>query len=158
MGFLPNGDLILVSLKDYKIYLYSSRSKPSNSTTPWKYSQIYDIEIPKSLKISLKLKNEYINCFVYQTEDKTKLFISTTTKFHKYDSVTTIAQWNLSKMTFDFEMQYNLSDSYKTMFFSLSNIVINKDQTLLALNIKEVIYVFAMETGIQISKYSGISL
>ena len=62
-------------------------------------------------------------------------------------------------MTFDFEMQYNLSDSYKTDDFdkSLSNVVINKNQTLLALNIKEVMYVLSMESGILISKYSGIA-
>jgi len=40
---------------------------------------------------------------------------------------------------------------------SLANIVINENQTLLALNIKEVIYILSMETGIQISKFSGIT-
>ncbi len=60
-------------------------------------------------------------------------------------------------MTFD--MQYNLSNSYKVMDLdkSLANIVINENQTLLALNIKEVIYILSMETGIQISKFSGIT-
>src|SRR5438128_6399131 len=83
MGFLSNSDLILVSLKDYKIYLYSFQNKPSNSTTPstpWEYSQIYDIELPKSLDISLTNKDEYIDCYVYQTAETTKLFISTITK------------------------------------------------------------------------------
>ena len=45
MGFLPNGDLIIVSLdeesKDYKIYLYHFNKKPE-------YSHIYDIEINES--------------------------------------------------------------------------------------------------------------
>ena len=147
VGFLPNGDLILASLMDCKIYLYSFESRPKMNKTLWDFSQTYNLEIPKSLN----LNDEYIDCLIYQT----KLFISTTTKFHEYDSATMISQWDLSTMTF--EMQYNLSDSYKTITLDkiLSNIVINENQTLLALNIKEVIYIFSMETGIQISRYSG---
>ena len=147
VGFLPNGDLILASLMDCKIYLYSFESRPKINQTLWDFSQTYNLEIPKSLN----LNDEYIDCLIYQT----KLFISTTTKFHEYDSATMISQWDLSTMTF--EMQYNLSDSYKTITLDkiLSNIVINENQTLLALNIKEVIYIFSMETGIQISRYSG---
>src|SRR5439155_7545238 len=79
MGFLPNGDLIIVSLdnelKDYKIYLYSFKNKPTVNSTLWKYSQKYDIEIPESLK------NKRISCYIYQT----KLFI--------YGS-RSITQWN----------------------------------------------------------------
>ena len=39
MGFLSNGDLILVSLKDYKIYLYNSLGIFSNIwyRTTWKF-------------------------------------------------------------------------------------------------------------------------
>ena len=55
MGFLPNGDLIIVSsskyhLKDCKIYHYSVENKPTTNTTFWKCSQIYDIELTESLK------------------------------------------------------------------------------------------------------------
>ncbi len=59
-------------------------------------------------------------------------------------------------MTLD--MQYNLSDSYKSvdLYQCLSNIMINKNQTLLALNILEVLYIFSMKTGVEISRYSGI--
>jgi len=34
--------------------------------------------------------------------------------------------------------------------------MINKNQTLLALNILEVLYIFSMKTGVEISRYSGI--
>src|SRR5947209_5256336 len=75
MGFLPNGDLIIVSLslnkydelKDCKIYCYSVENKPTTNTTCWKCSQICDIELTESL---IK-DNYYHNCnyfFVYQTE------------------------------------------------------------------------------------------
>src|SRR5436853_594018 len=71
MGFLPNGDLIVVSLdnelKDYKIYLYPFENKPITNSTLWEYSQIYDIEIPESLKG----EREPIKCFIYQE----KLFL-----------------------------------------------------------------------------------
>src|SRR5947199_287063 len=66
MGFLPNGNLIIVSskyynkLKDCKIYYYSVENKPTTNTTFWKCSQIYDIELTESLK------DNYF--FVYQTK------------------------------------------------------------------------------------------
>ena len=44
IGFLPNGDLITVSSEYLKIYKYSFIN-----ATFWEYSQIYDIEIHKSL-------------------------------------------------------------------------------------------------------------
>ena len=47
IGFLPNGDLILVSLGDRKIFKYCFTDKPKN-TVPWEYSQIID-KIPESL-------------------------------------------------------------------------------------------------------------
>jgi hypothetical protein len=67
MEFLPNGDLILVSLNvqqtNYKIYLYSIKNKPTTNTNLWKYSQVlYDIEISEGLK------EHEIHCFVYQTK------------------------------------------------------------------------------------------
>ena len=40
MGFLPNGDLILVGYDE--IYKYSFINKPTNESL-WKYSQIYNI-------------------------------------------------------------------------------------------------------------------
>src|SRR5437763_8881434 len=80
MGFLPDGDLIIVSLNYYSknIYKYSFIDKPTNATL-WEYSQIYDIEIPKSLN------KYYIGRFIYQT----KLFL-----FNKG----AMAQWDLSTM------------------------------------------------------------
>ena len=143
MGFLPNGDLIIVSSlnKNYKlIYYYSVENKPTTNTTFWKCSQIYDFELPESLK-----DYDYNYFFVYQT----KLFFINTDKRLMF-------QWNLSSMTFD--MQYFLDDFD---YFNEHKIVINKNQTLLALNInyhkyyedKHRFYVFSMETGTLISKY-----
>ena len=86
MGFLPNGDLIVVSLnselRNYKIYEYSFYNKPTN-TTLWEHSQIYDIEFHKSLKEHGI--NDY--CLIYQT----KLF------FFNNGLVT---QWDLLKSIF----------------------------------------------------------
>ena len=125
MGFLPNGDLILVDYK--KIYKYSFINKPT-SIILWKYwecSQRYYIEPHKSL-------NE-IDRFVYQT----KLFL-----FNKG----LMTQWDLLTMTF--EMQYNLVD-YEGGY----SMVINKNQTLLALKINRKIDIYSMETGMHISRY-----
>ncbi|GES73562.1 hypothetical protein GLOIN_2v1784920 [Rhizophagus clarus] len=63
IGFLPNGDLIQISLGDHKIYKYCFTDKPKN-TVPWKYSQINDIKIPERL-------NDKVRHFMYQT----KLFL-----------------------------------------------------------------------------------
>ena len=130
-GFLPNGDLIIVSLndelKEYKIYSYSFKNKPATNTTLWKCSQIYDIEIPESLK------GENIGCFVYQT----KLFLIYGRRL--------MTQWNLLTMTFD--MQYFIDDNYPYV------IVINKNQTLLASGSRDKVDVFSMETGTRISSY-----
>ena len=48
IGFLPNGDLIQVSLGDRKIYKYCFTDRPKN-TDSWEYSQIDDMKIPESL-------------------------------------------------------------------------------------------------------------
>src|SRR5688572_25044426 len=126
MEFLPNGDLILISLDD-KIYFYSFKNKPTKNETLWKYSQVYDA---KTENLNEQLGFQF---YLYQT----KLFIS---DGHQ------LIQWDLSKMTF--EMQYDLvSDDY------ISNLVINKNQTLLALDINGEIDIFSMETGMWISKY-----
>ena len=125
MGFLPNGDLVLTSLDD-KIYLYSFKNKPTTEASLWEYSQVYDIE-------NESLHKRSIQFYVYQT----KLFI--------FDRLQLI-QWDLSKMTF--EKQYDLvNESY------ISNLVINKNQTLLALDIDGKIDIFSMETETWISKY-----
>src|SRR5436309_6239644 len=104
-GFLPNGDLIIVSslvkkhkLKDCKIYYYSVENKPTTNTTFWKCSQIYNIELSESLK------GHFSYFLVYQT----KLFFINTRKQLMF-------QCNLSTMTFD--MQYFLDDvDYFSMF------------------------------------------
>jgi len=61
IGFLPNGDLIIID--GYKIYWYPFKNKPINATL-WKYSQIYDIEFHEK-------ENHDVYCFVRQT----KLFL-----------------------------------------------------------------------------------
>ena len=124
MGFLPNGDLILVDHKN--IYKYSFINKPTNESL-WKYSQIYNI-------------NPFGNPFVYQT----KLFI-----FNEG----LMTQWDLSTMTL--EMQYNVRS-----YYSHYSMVINKNQTLLALHPlpqkvehDKQIDIYSMETGVHISRY-----
>src|SRR5690349_15139002 len=66
MGFLPNGDLILVSLKykDCKIYCYSVENKPMTSTTSWECSQIHEVEL---ITESLRCSYGKLRCFVCQT-------------------------------------------------------------------------------------------
>ena len=117
MGFLPNGDLILVSsplkdsLKNSKIYCYSVENKPTN-TTFWKCSQIHELEFTESL-------TGYYNVSFYVCQ--TKLFVLS------YDE-RLMFQWNLLTMTFD--KQY-FSDHGERVF----KIMINKNQTLLSLRI-----------------------
>ena len=141
MGFLPNGDLIVVSLdnelKDYKIYLYPLENKPTTNSTLWEYSQIYDIEIPESLK-DLKIESGFkpIKCFVHQT----MLF------FLFYQKL--MVQWNLLTMTL--EMHY----FFDCECYNRTDIVINKNQTLLAINFEDETDVFSMETGTLMSSYA----
>ena len=62
-----------------------------------------------------------------------------------------MTQWDLSTMTS--EMQYNLVDYANDCY----SIVINKNQTLLALHTSErnkKFDIYSMETGIHISNYS----
>ena len=139
-GFLPNGDLIMVSLdkesKDYKIYLYPFKNKPTANSTLWEYSQIYDIEIPESLK------DEEVHCFVHQT----KLFL-----VFGHQSM---FQWNLSTMAFDMQYFFDYKPTDFLDNFKNFQIVINKNETLLALNVNKIMYVFSMETGTLISRVS----
>ena len=86
MGFLHNGDLVLISLDD-KICLYYYEDRPASNANHWKYSRVYDIEIPDSLN------DIGIQFYVYRT----KLLI--------FNGIIMV-QWNLSDMTFD--MKYNL--------------------------------------------------
>ncbi|CAB5376317.1 unnamed protein product [Rhizophagus irregularis] len=137
IGFLSNGDLILVILDkisiNYKIYKYPFvNNRPTTDTIP----QIYDIKIPKNIK------EHHIGCLLYQT----KLFL-----FNEYG----FTQWNLLTMTFDMEYRYLLGDSLNV---NIHNIVINKNQTLLALNISTEVVIFSMKTGMWISRYDGIPI
>ena len=66
-------------------------------------------------------------------------------------------QWNLSTMTFDTQYFIDYDIDYNIIYY-LDKIVINKNQTLLALNNSfnnrnYKIYVISMETGTVISKY-----
>ena len=139
MGFLPNGDLIVMllntkKLRDYKIYLYSFTNKPTNAIL-WEYSQIYDIKFHESLN-----EHNYTDCFILCQ----KLFL-----FNDGHLI----QWDLLKMTASTtsenpEIQYNLFSEH------LNNIVINKNKTLLATyDGVNVIYIYSMETGLRISRY-----
>ncbi|RGB34068.1 hypothetical protein C1646_815643 [Rhizophagus diaphanus] len=145
IGFLPNGDIILVSLndkfKDYKIYKYL---KPTTNTTSWENYKIYDIEILEGL-----IKHN-TNCFVYQT----KLFLFNGCRMY---------QWNLNNLDklnrINFEKQYFLSDYTSDNSIRSFSIVINKCQTLLALKIKKYhdkINIFSMENGMWISRLNDI--
>ena len=135
MGFLSNDDLILVSLndelKDYKIYLYSVNNKPTANKSFWKCSQIYNIEITEGLRDS-----GY--CFIYQT----KLFFSSGQLMFQWN-LSNLSSWTNSTMTFD--MQYHF-EGYP------SDIVINRNHTLLTLSINDKVEVFSMETGAHISR------
>ncbi|CAB5134761.1 unnamed protein product [Rhizophagus irregularis] len=51
------------------------------------------------------------------------------------------------------EYRYLLGDS-----LNVNNIVINKNQTLLALNISTEVVIFSMKTGMWISRYDGIPI
>ena len=97
MGFLPNGDLVIVS-RDYKIYLYSVENKPTTNTTLWKCSQIYDIETTEIL--------EYPRSFVYQT----KLF---------FLNKRLMIQWNLLEMTFDMQYFFGKFEYYSIQYINL---------------------------------------
>ena len=108
--------------------MYPFINKPTNATF-WKYSQIYDIEFHESLN------NCHIYCHIYQT----KLFL--------FNSGL-MTQWDLLAMTV--EMQYN-ADIVRGR-----NIVVNKNQTLLALlSCNNQIYqidIYSMETRVHVSR------
>ncbi|GBC34279.1 hypothetical protein GLOIN_2v1842993 [Rhizophagus irregularis DAOM 181602=DAOM 197198] len=135
IGFLPNGDLIQVSLRNRKIYKYCLTDKPKN-TDLWEYSQINDIEIPESL-YSQALQLARSLC-------RTKLFILVE---GYYKSL--LIQYDL--LTMNFESQYTFD-----MPELSPEISVNKNQTLLALlagNDNDYVYIFSMESGKLILKY-----
>ena len=134
MGFLPDGDLILVSsnyrlekLEKCQIRRYPFTNKPTDAAF-WKYSQMYNI----------KIRHE-IDYFV-----QTRLFLN------NKDLMT---QWDLSTMT-KMQTQYSLVSD-----LDVRGITINKNQTLLALHHYDKysddkhIDVYSMKTGKYITRY-----
>ncbi|RIA84731.1 hypothetical protein C1645_831819 [Glomus cerebriforme] len=136
IGFLPNGDLIQVSLyNDSKIYKYCFTNKPNN-TASWEYSQIYDIEDLENLK-----EYTYKCCIICRT----KLFL-----FVRQEGML-ILQFDLLTMTLD--RQYLFSCESTTF----PTTVINKSQTLCASAISNYVCIFSMESGMLISKFFDYS-
>jgi hypothetical protein len=121
IGFLPNGDLIQVSLRNRKIYKYCFTDKPKN-TAPWECSQINDIEIPESLYGQVALY-----CYIYQT----KLFLIVD------GCEEPMFQFDL--LTMNLERQY-----HGFPYWNINSIIkMNKNQTLLAASN----YIYSMENG-----------
>ncbi|CAB4447056.1 unnamed protein product [Rhizophagus irregularis] len=127
IGFLPEGDLIQVTIKDRKICKFCFTNKPK-ITASWEYSQIYDIEIHDSYR--------NMGCYISQS----KLFL-----LGFLDFKTLILQFNLSTMTLD--NQYNI-DGHP---FLQEIIAMNKNQTLWATSIlpgEGTIHIYSMESEI----------
>ncbi|GBB89835.1 hypothetical protein RclHR1_16670003 [Rhizophagus clarus] len=125
IGFLPNGDLIRVLVKDRKIYKYCFTDKPKN-TVPWEYSQINDIKIPQCLN------ERSFECFMYQT----KLFLLVCgNKMHQFDLLT-----------------MNLERKYHDYSGLGRQITVNKNQALLAAPGFGNTVVYSMENGMLIYK------
>ncbi|GBC10895.2 hypothetical protein GLOIN_2v1784920 [Rhizophagus irregularis DAOM 181602=DAOM 197198] len=124
IGFLPNGDLIQVLVKDRKIYKYCFTDKPKN-TVPWEYSQINDIKSPQCLN-----DKSILRCFIYQT----KLFLSV-----------------CDNKTFQFDLlTMNLERKYHNCLGQRCHITVNKNQALLAACSFGKTYVYSMENGMLI--------
>ncbi|GET02374.1 hypothetical protein GLOIN_2v1881038 [Rhizophagus clarus] len=143
-----NDRLILVSLyssksgkKDYKIYEYSFKDKQITT---------YDIVIPKGLE------DHNVNCCI----NETKLFFfacDMTDETRNY----LILQWDLSDLSaMTFEMQYHLLEDkemplimFKEIRLDINgpNFVMNEGKTLLAIRVYNRIYIFSMESGLQVS-------
>ncbi|RIA90148.1 hypothetical protein C1645_849677 [Glomus cerebriforme] len=129
IGFLPNGDLVQVSVRDRKIYKYCFTSKPKN-TDPWEYSQINDIKIPESLYSKFGLY-----CSIYRT----KLFLVVSNR--------KMLQFDL--LTMNLERQYHeFTDHWKP-------ITVNKNQTLFATVLNNSTCIYSMENGMLILKHES---
>ncbi|RIB14130.1 hypothetical protein C2G38_2248442 [Gigaspora rosea] len=141
IGFLPNGDLILVSICNHKIYKYLTNNMPKNIAT-LKYSETYDIEIPKSLY------DQSIYCSMYQ--EKLFLFIQ--------NRKTSILQFDLLKMNLDrrYDSPINWNSLYSSKFrYEFTIVIMNKNRTLLAVEILYYTCIFSMENGRLISNLSS---
>jgi hypothetical protein len=138
IGFLPNGDLIHVSLNGGKIYKYCLKDKPTN-TNLWEYSQINDIVIPESLYDQVTK----LSCSMYQT----KLFLIVKIV---NDSKALILQFDL--LTMNLERQY-ITDITRNSYNSI-RVIMNKNQTLLATTYDSnyFSYIYSMENGMLILK------
>ncbi|GBB94860.1 hypothetical protein RclHR1_02430001 [Rhizophagus clarus] len=136
IGFLPNGDLIQVSLSGRKFYKYCLTDKPKN-TDPWKCSQINDIEIPESLYD----QNTESLCYICRT----KLFI-----FANDDYFRTFSFQQFDLLTMNLERHYT---SVITISRSIP-LIMNKNQTLFAIKSAffDYIHIFSMENGMLILK------
>ncbi|CAB4444322.1 unnamed protein product [Rhizophagus irregularis] len=146
IGFLPNGDLIQVSLINKKIYKYRLENKPKNKGS-WKCSQIYDLKIPKSLR------GQYTE--LHSSICQEKLFLIVNDQIDQIvnyqivnDHKTLIIQIDLSNMTF--ERQYISADR---AFRYHNPIIMNKNQTLFAID-DVYTYIFSMKNGMLILKYN----
>ncbi|GES99663.1 hypothetical protein GLOIN_2v1784920 [Rhizophagus clarus] len=135
IGFLPYGDLIQVSLGYRKIYKYCLTDKPKE-TVPWKYSQINDIEIPKSYYHKI----DKLTCSICRI----KLFLIVAFE----SSSKKLLQFDL--LTMNLERQYTLETD---VFYYFSRpVIMNKNQTLLATEYGGVC-IFSMENGMLIFKH-----
>ncbi|CAB4444692.1 unnamed protein product [Rhizophagus irregularis] len=138
IGFLPNGDLVHVSLSGGKIYKYYLKDKPKNANL-WEYSQINDIVIPESLYDQITK----LSCSVYQT----KLFLIVKIV---NDNKALILQFDL--LTMNLERQY-ITDitigSYRNI-----RVIMNKNQTLLATTYDSnyFLHIYSMENGMLLFK------
>ncbi|RIA78644.1 hypothetical protein C1645_842773 [Glomus cerebriforme] len=116
---------------------YCLKDKPKD-TAPWEYSQINDIEITKSLYG----QDTKFFCSIYRT----KLFLIVK------DRKTLILQFDL--LTRNLERQYT---SDITPYWCLpinTPIIMNKNQTLLAILVDYYTYIFSKENGTLISKHN----
>ncbi|CAG8732641.1 20920_t:CDS:2 [Rhizophagus irregularis] len=135
-GFLPNGDLIQVSLIERKIYKYCFTDKPKN-TVPWEYSQINDIKIRLNEHVMLL-------CSI----SRTKLFLF----FEQFASTYPVAS-TYKMLQFDL-LSMNLERTYHEIhpFMGYRQITVNKDQTLLTILQDSETYIYSMENGMLIYK------
>ncbi|PKY53295.1 hypothetical protein RhiirA4_471419, partial [Rhizophagus irregularis] len=131
IGFLPNGDLIQVSLGDRKIYKYCFTDKPKN-TVPWKYSQIIDIKVPESLNGQIGFE-----CSIYRT----KLFLVVDHKMLQFDLFTMNLERKYPYVGCQITMNKN-----KTLLATQQRII----NMLFAKTVTVVTHIYSMENGMLI--------